>query len=356
MKNLMVVLMVALMFVGVGCKKDEVKNSQGKAVPAFVVSYNIYPSSCTLPVAVDLGLLSDDPAKMGTMEKKWDVKVNLKRGSYDNLLAMLGNKAADATIVTYNDVFAVATGRDVVCVFPVSESKNADGIVVTEDIKTVDDLKGVPTKGFEKSVSQYVFERNLELLGKKIADFPYSNMDGDEAAKAMVTGDVGVKSAACFNPALMNVIKNRKGAKLLFGSATMPKEIIDVMVVGKDVLAKDGGDRLACCLIDVWLEVNKRMADPAQRDKIVEGLGLKYSDLAKGDMKVLMEQTPFFGTADAGIGLFNDPNWQGVIVPRVMAFNLSHGVVDKSPTYGFDNDNVQVNFTTKYIKMVVAKK
>ena len=70
-------------------------------------------------------------------------------------------------------------------VLPTSTSFGADACIVTSDIKTVEDLKGVKVHGLEKSVSEYCFVRNLELLNQAEKDYTFSNMDPAAAALAM---------------------------------------------------------------------------------------------------------------------------------------------------------------------------
>ena len=60
---------------------------------------------------------------------------------------------------------------------------------------------------------------------------------------------------------------------MLFDSSTIPEEIIDMVVVGKDVLEKPGGEDFACAVIDTFYQLNELLADPEKGDETLVALG-----------------------------------------------------------------------------------
>jgi NitT/TauT family transport system substrate-binding protein len=217
-------------------------------------------------------------------------------------------------------------------------------------IDNLDGLKGKPTHGLEMSVSQYCFERNLELQGKTIADFPFKNMDPGAAAQAMQTNQQGIESIMVWNPFVLQTLRTRDGAKVLFDSSTIPEEIIDMVVIGKDALSRPGGDKFASAVVETFYEINNRMADPAQGDETLVAIGEKFSSLQLEDMKEVVKQTQFYATPDAAIELFSKDKFQKETMPAVVDFCVAHGIVDNKPKIGFNDETAQVNFVTTFLE------
>ena len=205
------------------------------------------------------------------------------------------------------------------------------------------------------SVSQYAFERNLELKGKDIKDFPFKNMDPAAAAQAMQTEQDGIPSIMVWNPFVLQTLRTRENSKVLFDSTAIPEEIIDMVVIGKDSLAKEGGEAFACAVIDTFYELNKLLEDPAEGDDTLVALGAKFSSLGLDDMKIVVKQTQFYKTPDAALALFGGEVFQNETMPRVVDFCVSHDIVGSKPTVGYGDATAQLNFDSSFIKQVQAK-
>jgi len=323
--------------------------------PEFSVAWSEYPSWSTFGVAHEEGLLNKEAGKLGTLEKKWNVDIVLKEADYDTCLTLLGSGTVDAACVTNMDSLAPSLGRNLVAVGPTSTSKGADACV-TVGIDSLEALKGKTTYGLEKSVSEYTFERNLEKNGLDPKDYPFKNMDPAAAATAMQTGQKNVESIVVWNPFVMQTLKNRDGSKRLFDSSTIPEEIIDMVVFGKDSLEKPGGDRAAACVLDAFYEVSKLIDDPEKGDKTTVALGKKFSNLPLADMKQVLKETAFYKTPDAGLELFNKEQFQNETTKTVTKFCVDHQIVDSEPTVGFNKKDAQLNFSTEYMKRVQSGK
>ena len=305
-------------------------------------------------MASEKGLIDGKPGKMGPVEKQWGVDIVLKEADYDTCLTLYGSGTVDAVCMTNMDSLAPCFGRASVAVLPTSTSVGADACI-TVGIDNLDALKGKTTYGLEKSVSQYAFERCLEVAGKDPKDFPFKNMDPAAAATAVQTGQQNIESIMVWNPFVLQTLRTKDGSKVLFDSATIPEEIIDMVVVGKDSLAKPGGPQFACAVIDTYYRLNQMLADPKEGDDTLVALGAKFSSLGLADMKIVVEQTRFYKTPDAAIALFEGPKFRDETMPKVVDFCVSHAIVDQKPTVGFDDPAAQLDFDTSYIKKVQAK-
>ena len=337
-----------------GCSSDEkagggatVSGLNEGEVPQFSLAWSEYPSWSAFGVADEEGLIDGSPEVLGELEKKWNVDIVLKEADYDPCLQLYADGQVDAVCITNIDVLPLAPGRPSVVVLPTSTSDGGDACVVV-GVDSVEGLKGVETRGLAKSVSQYVFERCLEERGLAPADYPFVDMDPAAAALGMQNGDL--KSIMVWNPFVLSTERNAKGAKRLFDSSEIPGEVIDLVAVGKDSLAKPAGDRFAACLAETFHAFNERLNGP-DRDELLVALGEKFSNLRAADMQIVTTQTKFYPTADAAKALLTDSAFQSETMPRVVKFARDRGLVDADPTVGFEDDAAELNFTTKYLDM-----
>jgi NitT/TauT family transport system substrate-binding protein len=319
------------------------------------------------------GLIDGKAGAQGTVEKKWNVDVVLKEADYDTCLTLYGSGTVDASCQTNMDSLAPALGRPSVAILPTSTSVGADACI-TVGIDSLEDLKGKTTYGLEKSVAQYAFERCLTKQGQDPADFPFRNMDPGAAAQAMQTGQANIDSIQVWNPFVLQTVRTRDGAKVLFDSSTIPEEIIDMVVIGKDSLSKPGGQDFACCVIDTFYQTCTSLGaalgnDPLTEDQAKEvvakltedqrkalvALGAKFSNLPDVDMCQVVRATRFYKTANEGIGLFTNANFQGTTMPTVTTFCVDHGIVDSKPTVGFADSAASLNFDPQFMQKVSSK-
>ena len=337
-----------------GCGgKDDGSGSTGPT-PSFSLAWSEYPSWSVFGVASEKGLIDGKEGKLGPVEEEWGVDIVLKEADYDTCLTLYGTNSVDAVCMTNMDSLAPCLGRDSVAVLPTSTSVGADACIVV-GIDDVEGLKGTPTFGLEKSVSQYAFERCLIKLGKDPKEYPFKNKDPAAAAQAMQTGQKEVKSIMVWNPFVLQTLRTRDGAKRLFDSASIPQEIIDMVVVGKDSLAKPGGDKFACAVIDTYYRVNELLADEKEGDETLVAIGRKFSSLGLDDMKQVVKETRFYKNPDEALGLYEGKEFQGTTMPMVVDFCVSHGICDEKPTVGFGQADAQLNFDTSYIRKVKEK-
>jgi NitT/TauT family transport system substrate-binding protein len=267
---------------------------------------------------------------------------------------MYGSSTVDAVCITNMDILACSLSRDSVAVLPTSTSDGADAVIVT-GINSVDELSSVASYGLEKSVSQYMFERNLEDMGKDPANFQFKNMDPAAAAQAMQTKQENIQSIVVWNPFVLQTLRTRDGSKVLFDSTTIPGEIIDMVVIAKTSLEQDGGANFACAVIETFYKVNELLADSEKGDATLVALGEKFSSLPLEDMKIVVEQTKFYKSADEALGLFSSETFRNETMPKVVDFCATHDIVDSKPVVGFDSATAQLNFDTQYIKKVQSQ-
>lgn len=316
--------------------------------PAFTLAWSEYPSWSVFGVADEKGIIDGKAGAMEGIEKKWNVDIVLNQADYDPCIQQYGTSTADAVCITNMDILAPSVSRPGVAIMPTSTSVGADACIAV-GIKSIDELKGVPTHGLEKSVSQYCFERVLELEGKKPADFPFQQMDPGTAATAMQASQASVRSIMVWNPFVMQTLRKRTDSKVLFDSSKIPEEIIDMVVVGKDSLDKPGGKRFAYALLETFYEVNRLLADPKSGDDTLVALGAKFSQLGLDDMKLVVKQTQFYKSPGDALKLVEGDKFRKQTMPAVIEFCVSHGICDKKPTVSFGDSSSQLNIASEFL-------
>lgn len=325
--------------------------AQAGDVPSFSLAWSEYPSWSAFGVAHEFKIIDGNKGQLGRVEKKWNVDIVLKEAEYDPCLVMYGAKRCDAVCITNMDILNPALTRPSVAVLPTSTSHGADALIVSGDITDIKQLRGKKVYGLSKTVSEYCFVRNLEILGENEADHLFTNMDPGAAALAMQQKRGGYDAIVVWNPFVLETLRKRPDTRVLFDSTTIPNEIIDMVVVAQDALDSPGGAAFASAVAETFYEVNKRMADAATRDETLLALGEKFSNLDLQSMRKVVQQTKFYGTPDVAVELFEGPGLKK-IMGVVVEFCVKHDIVPTTPTvgYGTDKSGAALRFDPTYIK------
>jgi ABC-type nitrate/sulfonate/bicarbonate transport system substrate-binding protein len=324
--------------------------STATAPPAkFTLAWSEYPSWSIFGVADEVGLIDGKAGAMGSIEKKYNIDIELLLASYDQCITLYGNSQADAVCITNIDILGAAGSRNSVAIMPTSTSAGADACI-TAGIKSIDELAGKPTRGLEKSVSQYCFERCLEKLGKNPADFPFSQMDPEQAAQAFQGKDEKIPSIMVWNPFVMQSVRSRNDAHVLFSSESIPEEIIDMVVVGKDSLGKKSGSDFAKAVVETFYAMNQRMNDEKTRDATLVGIGARFAKLELEDMKTVVTQTRFYSDPKDAVRLFTEEKFQKETMPLVSKFCVKYGLTQAPVELSFGTGKGVMDFDTTFVK------
>lgn len=332
--------------------------SAQKPFGPFSLAVSEYPSWSAFVVAASRGYFDGAEGKLGEVEKKWNVDMVLREAEYDPTIGMYGSGEVDGVAITNMDALKPSRSRSSVAIMPTSTSYGADAVLTTSAVKDAASLGEV--RGLELSVSQYMVERNLELLGVKPAKYKFVNMDPGAAALAMQQGEKSVDAIAVWNPFVLETLGKRQGSKVLFDSTSIPGEIIDMIVVGADSLKKPGGEAFAKAVVDVYYRINKDLADATKRDATLVAIGEKFSHLGLEEMKKVVDQTRFYGTAAEGVAVFTGPEVPpgvrslGNVMATVVKFCVDHGIVEKAPNVAYESCGAGTDlcFNSSFMKAV----
>ena len=147
------------------------KTPASAGTPVFRIAWSLYTSWSALASAEAFGYLDNREGYQGEFERRRNVDIVFQRMDYLQSFGVYGAGTMDGLLITNTDAFAVADSRKkfsgdaTVALFPTSCSDGADKILVEDEIKTWEDLSGVPVKGAEFSVTQYLFWRGCQING-----------------------------------------------------------------------------------------------------------------------------------------------------------------------------------------------
>lgn len=329
------------------------------APPVFTFDWSEYPSWSTFGVAEELGLINKEKGKMGTIELKYNVDIVLRNKDYDTCITLFTSGNSDATCLTNMDSLAPSLSIPATIVLPTSNSYGADMLIVDEDsVNSIEDLKGIPIRGLELSVSQYLFERGLQENGFDPLDFKFQNMAPEAASMALQLNDKNVNAIVVWNPFAMQTLNSREGIRVLFDSRTIENEIIDCVVVANSSLEREGGDRFVQALIETFFTVTSRMTsnDRQTRDDTLIALGDRFSNLGLRDMRQVTRQTRFYNTPEEAISMITD-NHLAKTMLLVEEFCYNQGLVNRRAVVSInggvvtgEGENADLSFDSSHLQ------
>jgi NitT/TauT family transport system substrate-binding protein len=197
------------------------------------------------------GHLSDS----GIMKKwadKYGIKVEIVQiNDYVESINQYTAGAYDGCSMTNMDALSIpaAGGVDSTALIVGDFSNGNDGIVL-KGKEALADIKGQKVNLVELSVSHYLLARALDTVKLTEKDLTVVNTSDADMVAAYATPDV--TAVVTWNP-LLSEIAGQPKSKLVFNSAQIPGEIIDMMVVNTETL-KDNPD-FGKALVGAWYEI-----------------------------------------------------------------------------------------------------
>jgi NitT/TauT family transport system substrate-binding protein len=188
-------------------------------------------------------------------------------------------------IATTVDTFArqQSNGVEAVEIFPIDASVGGDGILASNAIQNVSDLKGKTIAVNQGSVSEFFLAQVLQKNGLSLKDVKEQNMKSGEAGAAFVAGRVDV--AVTWEPWLSKA-KARADGHVLVSSKLYPDLIVDTFGFRKDFVQKypDTVKEFMKAYYDAydWMQKN-----PADANKIIGDAVGETADDVKADLSTI---------------------------------------------------------------------
>ncbi|MFN3474875.1 MAG: putative urea ABC transporter substrate-binding protein [Blastomonas sp.] len=223
--------------------------SQGadpKAEPKteFTIGWSIYAGWMPWPYAQQAGIVKKWADKYG-------IEINLVQvNDYVESVNQYTAGKFDGVTVTNMDALTIpaAGGKDTSAIIIGDYSNGNDGVLL-KGANSLAALKGRQAYLVELSVSHYLLTRALDKAGLKSTDVRTVNTSDADIVAAFGAADVD--AAVAWNPQL-SVIKAQQGVNMVFSSADIPGEILDLMVV--DTATLKANPNLGKALAGIWYE------------------------------------------------------------------------------------------------------
>jgi NitT/TauT family transport system substrate-binding protein len=266
----------------------------------------------------------------------------------------------DGVSATNMDTLSIPSGSGVdTTALIVGDFSNGNDAVILKGEGGLEDLAGMPVNLVELSVSHYLLARALDSVGLAERDLAgvVNTSDADMIA-AFQTDDV--QAVVTWNP-LVSTIAESPEANILFTSADIPGEIIDMMVVNTETL--QANPDFGRALVGAWYELMTIMSSDteegvAARTAMAEASG---TDLAGYEAQLASTQM-FYDPAEAVAFV------QGETLPETMVtvaeFLFEQGILGEgAPSADFvgieypggvvtgNPDNIQLRFDPSFMQM-----
>ena len=228
--------------------------------------------------------------------------VNVQMKWFDGYLESMEAFAAgqlDGNCQTLNDTisFAADAVNGEVAILVNDNSAGNDKIIVTEDINTVEDLKGKKVAIEEGVVDDFLLSLALESKGMKRDDVQIVPLETGAAAAAFASGQVDAVGA--FPPFWLTALK-REGSKELISSKEFPGAIPDLLVVSQKLV--DEKPEVAQGLVNTWFDILDFMEqNPEKADEIMAA----RADVTVEELQLFKEGTKIF-TIEENLEAFSD--------------------------------------------------
>lgn len=324
----------------------------------FKIAWSIYVGWMPWAYAAEAGIV-----------KKWADKygITIEVTQINDYIESINQFTAgkyDGCVMTNMDGLSIPAGGGVdSTALIVGDFSNGNDGVVMKGAKGVGDLKGQSVNLVELSVSHYLLARALDSAGLTEKDLTVVNTSDADIVAAFKTPDV--KAVVTWNP-LLSEVAAEPGAKVLYTSADIPGEIIDMMVVNSETLAENPAFGKA--LVGAWFEtMSIMMKDDAEGKKARTFMAEKSgTDLAGYDAQLATTKM-FYDPAEAV--KFTNSTDLIKTMDVVRKFLFAHGILGEgAPSPDFvgmafpggktvgDSGNIKFRFDPAYMAMAADGK
>jgi NitT/TauT family transport system substrate-binding protein len=248
-----------------------------------------------------------------------------------------------------------ASGVDSTALIVGDYSNGNDGIVL-KDNDDLTDIEGLEVNLVQFSVSHYLLARALESIGLTERDI--ETVNSSDADIVGLFSSESTEAVTTWNPQL-SAIAEMPDANVVYTSAEIPGEILDLMVVNTQTLADN--PELGHALVGAWYEVMEVMANEDE-----DALTL-MADAAGTDLEGYQEQlaaTYLYTDPAEALELIESPDLLETM-ERVAQFSFEHGLLgDMAPNAGVvgietpngvfgDESNVRLRFDPSFTQAYI---
>jgi NitT/TauT family transport system substrate-binding protein len=267
-------------------------------------------------------------AEQSGILKKWADKygITIELTQFNDYVESINQYTAgefDGVLAAQMDALTIpaAGGVDTTVLILGDYSNGNDGLAIKGQGKTLADLKGLKVSLVELSVSHYLLARALAKAGLAESDVKTENIsDADYVPVWNASETVAI---AAWKPGL-STIQASPDASMVFDSAQIPGEIMDVAVVNTATLSDNPAFGKA--LVGAWYETLAAMRGDGETAKAARTLMAEASgtDLAGYDSQIAT--TYLYHEPAEAVAFMRDPKLTG-IMDLVTTFAFEHGLL-----------------------------
>jgi NitT/TauT family transport system substrate-binding protein len=219
--------------------------------PTFTVGWSVYAGWNPYFYMARSGILK-------RWADKYGIVIKVQRFDYAASLDAFVAKNIDACTMTNMEALDMpaAAGVDSTAVI-IGDYSNGNDAVLARNGLSLAQLPGRPILLVQKTVSEYLLERAMEIngLGGQLPHLRLFNTSDSDIVGAFL-GDKKNQVAVTWKPLVSEILQQDPGVKALFDSSRIPGEILDLLVVRSDVLKRQDGSgvRFAKAVTGAWYE------------------------------------------------------------------------------------------------------
>jgi len=171
----------------------------------------------------------------------------------ENIRAFRSQQLEFAALTLDETLLLARDGVDAVILAVLDVSNGADVIVAPKEVQTFTDLKGKRVGFEDTALGGDMLNRALMLSGMSRTDITPRYFEVDQHEKAYTTGEVD--AIVTFEPVKSKLLA--LGNKVIFSSKDIPGEVVDVLVVRRDIWESQ---RARCDeLVDLWFKTQDQI-------------------------------------------------------------------------------------------------
>ena len=348
--------LMACTLMAASCSPPSTKAPEART--EFSIGWSIYAGWMPWPYAQQAGIVKKWADKYG-------IKINIVQvNDYVESVNQYTAGKLDGVTVANMDALTIpaAGGKDTSAIIVGDYSNGNDGIML-KGADTLTAIKGRQVYLVELSVSHYLLARGLNSVGMALTDVKTVNTSDADIVGAFATPEV--TAAVAWNPQL-STMKATPGAKLVFSSADIPGEILDLLCV--DTATLKANPNLGKALAGIWYETTALMQRQDAQGKAARAAMAKLAGAKPEMFDGQLSTTYLYADPKAAVAATSSPDLITTMT-RVRDFSFSKGLFGQgaksadavgmafpgNKTLG-DAKHVTLRFDSSYMQMAADGK
>ena len=233
----------------------------------------------------------------------------------------------DGVTVANMDALTIpaAGGKDTSAIIVGDYSNGNDGVLL-KGADSLAAIKGRQVYLSELSVSHYLLARGLESIAMPMTEVRTVNTSDADIAGAFTAPEVA--AAVAWNPQL-SAMKAAPGTKLVFSSADIPGEILDLLVV--DTATLNANPNLGKALAGIWYETMALMQRQDAEGNAARAAMAKLAGATPEEFESQLATTYLYADPKAAVAATSSPALITTMT-RVRDFSFANGLFGQGAT------------------------